>query len=117
MKAYKRLVIWKLADKLTRETYKHTENFPKSEQYAFTSQLRRASLSVVLNIIEGYARRSDWDFRRFLDISLGSLAEVEYLLELALDLSYLDKKQYDFLENIRDECGKCLWSYRKKLKK
>lgn len=64
-KAYKNLQMWASADKLARLVYQETKVFPKSEQFGLTSQLRRASVSVVLNIIEGYARRSDGDFRRF----------------------------------------------------
>ncbi len=108
--------MWQKADELVLLVYRLTLRFPKHEVYGLTSQLRRASLSVVLNIIEGYARRSDGDFKRFLDIALASLAEVEYLLELSLSIGYLDKASYNKVEDVRVACGKLLWSYRKKIK-
>ncbi len=115
MKSYKKLVMWQRANELVLLVYKVTKEFPREEKYGITSQLRRAAVSVVLNIIEGYGRRSRGEFRRFLDISLGSLTEVEYLLELAFELGFINRSTLQNLENIRSECGKLIWSYRKKL--
>ena len=109
--------MWQKADELVVLIYKITRAFPADEKYGLTSQLRRAALSVALNIVEGYARSNIGDLRRFLDISLGSLAEVEYLLELSLKLKYLDQDNYERLEEIRVYCGKLLWSYRRKIDK
>ena len=116
-KQYKRLRIWQDANDFVIGVYKETANFPVEEKFGITSQLRRAALSVVLNIVEGQARRNDGDFARFVDISLGSLAEVEYLLELCLELVYFDQKQYERLEEIRDRLGKSLFAFRVKLRK
>lgn len=81
---YKKLIVWHIADELVHLVYDFSIEFPKEELYSLTSQLRRASLSVVANIIEGHARNSRNEFRHFLSIALGSLAEVEYYLELRL---------------------------------
>lgn len=115
-KSYKKLIMWQKASLFVESVYEGTKDFPKDEVYGLTSQLRRAALSVVLNIVEGYARNTKGDFRRFLDISLGSLSESEYLLELSLRLGYLNQKTYDLMENYREESGRLIWSYRNKIK-
>lgn len=81
-----------------------TTSYPKNEIYGLTSQIRRAAVSVHLNIAEGYGRQSKEDFKRFLRMSLGSVNETEALLELSRDLGYIDNikskkiiKQYDIL--------------------
>ena len=88
-----------------KEIYRVTIQFPKSEMYNITSQFRRAALSVVLNIVEGQARGSKVDMRRFLIISRASLAECAYLLEFSSELKYLDEKQYEDLESQRRRVG------------
>jgi four helix bundle protein len=108
--------MWKKSDALVKEIYQATEQFPKNEMYGLTSQLRRAALSVVLNIVEGFARTYKAEFRRFLNIAFGSLTEVEYLLALSHDLRYLEEDLFEQLEAKRAECSKLIWSYRKKMK-
>ncbi|MCA9405040.1 MAG: four helix bundle protein [Candidatus Omnitrophica bacterium] len=66
---YKKLIVWKEADLLAKLVYKATRNFPKEESYGITSQLRRAIISVPLNIVEGYARGGQKEFKRFLSIA------------------------------------------------
>ncbi len=110
---YKRLIAWQVADKLAWEVYLFTNKFPKSEIFGITSQLRRAVLSIVLNIVEGYARDSRKEFKHFLRIFLGSLAETDYLLEFSLKLSYITKGQYEKVEKLKEECGKVLWTLMK----
>jgi len=110
---YKRLVAWQLTDRLAWEVYSATDSFPKVELFGLTSQLNRAILSVVLNIVEGYARNSKNEFRRFLLISLGSLAESGYLLDFAFKRSYLSKDKYQKLIELKNECGRVLWKLMK----
>lgn len=107
---YKNLIAWEKADKLAHEVYKASSTFPKTEVFGLTSQLRRAVLSVPANIIEGYARNNRNEFRRFLSISLGSLAEVEYFLDFAYEEKYLNANNYQKLMNLKDECGRIIWS-------
>ncbi|MBI2267935.1 MAG: four helix bundle protein [Candidatus Blackburnbacteria bacterium] len=106
---YKNLLAWQIADELAKSVYKTTKTFPKDETYGLTSQLRRATLSVALNIIEGYARNNKNEFRQFLRIALGSLAEATYLLEFALDQNYLSTNAFKEITEKRNRCGQLLW--------
>jgi four helix bundle protein len=112
---YKKLIAWQLADKLAWGVYSLTDSFPKDEIYGLTSQLRRAILSVALNIVEGFSRNNKNEFRHFLNISLGSLAESDYLLQFSLKRKYLDGVEFKKVDNLRVETGKVLWSLMKSL--
>ena len=74
---------------LAKETYQLTKSFPKEEIYGLTSQIRRCAISIPSNIAEGKGRGSDKEFVRFLQISLGSLYELNTQLELSYDLNYI----------------------------
>lgn len=110
---YKKLIAWQIADKLAWEIYKLTDKFPKDEIYGLTSQIRRSALSVPLNIVEGYSRNSKNEFRQFLKISLGSLAETAYLIEFTLKRKYFTLNDYEKLKPIKEECGRILWKLMK----
>lgn len=112
---YKDLRVWQKADELAFEIYKMTKKFPKDEIYGLTSQLRRAVLSVPTNIVEGYARKGDKELARFVNISIGSLAEVEYLLTFAGRLQYVSNSELTRIEVLRSEVGKLLWMFYKKV--
>ncbi len=90
--AHKNLDVWKKSLILVSEIYKLTQSFPRDEQFGLTSQLRRASVSVISNIAEGFARNSDLETKRFLDIARSSLVEVDTQIEIALKLKYLNEK-------------------------
>ncbi len=79
------------------------------EQYGLISQARRASYSASANIAEGSAKRGSREFRRFLDISLGSLSELCYILLLARDLGYLKPEEWGEIEALRDHAGRLTW--------
>lgn len=108
---YQRLIIWQKADQITFLVYKISARFPKSEVFSITSQLRRAALSIPTNIVEGYARNSKKEFKRFLVIALGSLAETRYLIDVAFRLEYLSKEMYAIATSLLEEEGKLLWSF------
>jgi four helix bundle protein len=91
-KNYRELIVWQDGIKLAKAVYKLTEGFPRQETYALADQIRRAVVSVPSNIAEGQARKSPGDFRRFLRISLGSLAEVDTQLVLAQEFGYISKE-------------------------
>lgn len=91
-KNYRDLIVWQDAIKIAKLVYKLTEKFPKHENYALADQLRRAAVSVPSNIAEGQARKAPGDFRRFLHIALGSLAEVDTQLILAQEFGYLSRE-------------------------
>ena len=103
MKTHKDLDVWKLSRVFVSDVYKITEDFPKSENYGLTSQIRRSVISIPSNIAEGSARQGNKEFIQFLYISLGSLAELETQLLLAIDLNYLkeDENLFKKLERIR----------------
>ncbi len=108
---YKKLIVWQKADFLAKEVYFVSKSYPDDEKFGITSQLRRAALSVPVNIVEGYARKSRKEFKQFLSIALGSLAETEYLLEFSTYLGYLSSDSFKTLENARQEVGNLLWRF------
>src|SRR6185503_9016715 len=88
--SYRDLRVWKTAISLALEVYRITESFPRSERFGLTSQLRRASVSVPSNIAEGHARSTRGEYKQFLSIARGSVAEVEVQLTLAEQLGYVE---------------------------
>jgi len=112
---YKDLKVWQKADEFALEIYRITKHFPKDEIYGLTSQLRRAALSIPTNIVEGYARKGDKELARFVSISIGSLAGVEYLLEFSTKLGYITHDVHGKVDVLRNEVGRLLWSFYKKL--
>jgi four helix bundle protein len=109
MKRYKNLVAWQRCHELALAVYRATEQWPAAERYGLTAQLRRSAASAPTNIAEGSAKRGKAEFRRFLDISLGSLAEVSYQLELARDLGFLTVAEWEAIEAVRDAAGRVTW--------
>ncbi len=93
MQGYRRLRLWQEAHTLVLLVYKITKQFPKDELFALTSQIRRAAVSIAANIVEGQARTSRKEFAQFLSIANGSLVEVEYYIQLAADLEYINSSQ------------------------
>lgn len=102
--------LFRKADTLAKKVYKITISFPKHEIYGLTSQLRRAALSVILNVIEGFARQSVNEYHRFLLIAFGSLKETKYLLHFAYEQAYLDDASYNEVHQISEEVARILWS-------
>ena len=98
MKDFRNLLVWNKAHALTLNCYRATNDFPKSELYGLTSQIKRAAASVAANIAEGCGKRGNGDFQRFLGIAAGSASEVEYHFLLARDLGFLDREQYKSLD-------------------
>ena len=112
---YQRLIVWQVADELAWEVYVLTDKFPKTEVWGLTSQLQRSALSVVLNIVEGHSRNSKKEFKRFLKISLGSLAEVDYLLRFSMRRKYMTESEFKKVNDLRERCGRLLWKLMKSL--
>lgn len=100
---YKEFNVWKEAIKLVKITYEITAEFPKSEKYSLVSQLRRASVSIPSNIAEGSSRSSDKDYKRFVEIAIGSTLELETQLIISKELDFLDKESEVFkqLETVK----------------
>jgi four helix bundle protein len=94
LKDFRSLQVWQKAHQMALRVFQLTESFPQSKYY-FSNQMQRAALSVPTNIAEGCGRGNDGDLRRFLQISMGSASEVEYLLFMAHDLKLIDANQYE----------------------
>jgi four helix bundle protein len=94
MKNFRDLVVWQKAHKLTLDVYAATRAFPSDERFGLTSQIRRCSASIAANIAEGFGRRGNAEFHRFLQIAMGSASELEYHLLLAHDLEYLEEASF-----------------------
>ena len=109
--AYRKLIVWQRADELALAIYLATKRFPSEELYGVTSQLRRAALSIPTNIVEGSARQGQRELKRFVSIALGSLAEVEYLVNFSCRLGYLTTSQFEELDGIRRRVGSLLWKF------
>jgi len=98
MRNYRDLRVWEEAHRLTLSVYKVTQTFPKEERFGLTSQIRRASASIPANLAEGCGRRSDGEMGRFVQIAMGSGAELSYHLLLAKDLGFVTNEQYGELD-------------------
>jgi four helix bundle protein len=109
MMPYERLAAWKQSHRLALMVYRLTAHWPKQELYGLVSQARRAACSVPMNIAEGSAKRGSREFRRYLDIALGSLSEVAYCLHLARDLEYLTEEQWQEIDTLRGHAGLLTW--------
>ena len=116
MKDFRTLKVWEKAHALTLTIYKATENFPKHEIYALTSQIQRAAVSIPTNIAEGCGKDSDAELKRYFLISMGSASELEYLLILAHDLGYLPENIFQSMTNDLVEIRKMLNAFIQKLK-
>jgi four helix bundle protein len=112
-KGYHKLIVWQKAKELVKLTYKVTTKLPKNEDFILISQIRRAAISIVANIVEGHARsqRSNKDFLNFLSMAEGSLVELEALLEIAIDLYPNLEKDFIGLEQSRGEVAFLLYKF------
>lgn len=114
-KSYKKFAVWQDAHALARRIYTVTSKFPKEEMYGMTSQLRRSSLSVACNLVEGSGRQGQKELKQFTNIALGSLLETEYLLEFSKEIGYLSENEYYEIEQLRGRLGARLWNFYKAL--
>lgn len=105
---YKDLLVWNKAHQNTLAVYKLTSTFPDEEKYGITSQIRRAILSVELNIVEGKYRDTSKEFRRFLYISRASNQEVHCILEVCKDLDFIELEKHTVLIANIEEVNKML---------
>ena len=110
MMPYERLLAWQVAHELALKLYCATDAWPVRERYGLAAQIRRAAISAATNIAEGSAKRGPKEFRRFLDIALGSLAEVSYLLQFSRDYGLLTTESWAPLEELRTRVGQLTWN-------
>ncbi len=98
-----------LMDEYVHFIYQITKIFPRDELYGVTSQLRRATLSVILNYIEGYARIHEKVYKNFLQISYGSLKESKYLIKFSFKEGYITQEDHGRAIGLAEEIGAMLW--------
>jgi four helix bundle protein len=115
MPPYRNLKVWQHAQRLAVECVKAARRFPDHEQAGLADQLRRAAYSVPINIAEGSAKRGSREYRRYLDIARGSLAEVETIIDLAKDIGYLEAVEFGRLEALATETSKTLYGLLRKI--
>jgi four helix bundle protein len=109
MMPYEKYEAWKASHSLALEVYQITEQWPRSEFYGLTAQTRRAALSVPTNIAEGVAKLGPRELRRYLDVSLGSLSELSYLLLFGRDRHLMEAAEWERLDAQRNQAGKLIW--------
>jgi len=105
---FQNLVVWQRAVEMTVGTYALTKNFPATEIYGLTSQMRRAAVSVASNIAEGRGRMTDGEFRQFLGHAQGSNYELQTQMEVARRLKFGSEEQIKEVERLSIEVGKML---------
>ena len=115
IKSFKDLDIWKKGMILVKKTYDATKTFPVEEMYGLTSQMRRSAVSVPSNIAEGFRRKGPREFRHFLSIVLGSLAELETQVIIARELGYASDDNGKAIQDLSDELSRMTLSLSHKL--
>ena len=108
MSDYKNLEVWKKSRALTADIYRVTEQFPRSEMFGITSQMRRAAMSIVLNVAEGNGRWTGRDQGSFMVTARASAYEVEAILYLAQDVKLISPEISEQLRNRTNEIGRML---------
>ncbi len=108
-KGYKKLIAWQKADELAFQIYRITKDFPREERLGITSQLRRAALSVPTNLAEAMGRQGKNESRHFINIALGSVTEVEYLLGFSKRLGFLSEDVFRTLDAERQDVSNLLF--------
>jgi four helix bundle protein len=112
---FKELIVWKRVRIFIVDIYTLTKEYPADEKYDLVSQMRRASISASLNIIEGTGRSTDKQLANFLDISYGSMKEVQGCLIHSFDLGYISQNELEKFENESIELQKMLYAFREKI--
>jgi four helix bundle protein len=116
MSNFRNLLVWQKSMSLTTKIYNSTKQFPKEEIFGLTSQIRRSSISIPSNIAEGFARDSNKEYLRFLNISIGSLFEMQTQLEIAKNIQYLNEEEFNNLYENSREIERMLVSFISKIK-
>ncbi len=114
---YQSIKAWQLADDLAVSIYEVTKTFPTEERYGLVSQMRRGSVSVAANIVEGSSRSSWKEYLQFLSVSRGSLAELRYFLHLSKRLGYLKEEKCLQLDELCDEVARVSYGLMKAIER
>ncbi len=108
---------WQNARKLVRAIYSITNDGRFTKDFGLRDQIRRAAVSIMLNIAEGFARKTNKEFMQFLVIAHASAAEVQSALYVALDQNYIIRQQFENLYKITDETSKMIMGFSNYLRK
>lgn len=108
LEKFRKLKVWQKAHILVKDIYKLTENYPKDEKYGLISQMKRASVSVAVNIVEGTKRKTSKDRQHFYTMSNTSLEEIKYYIILGYELGYHDEENGKKLMEQSREIGRML---------
>lgn len=116
MQDFKKLAVWREAQALALAVYRITSHFPREEMYGLTSQIRRCATSIPANIAEGCGRGSNADLARFIQIAIGSTAELESHLLLATELGYLASEKSESVADSVDHVRRMLIAFLSKVR-
>ena len=108
IRSYRDLIVWQKGMQLRRDVYVVIRRLPPEERFALGVQLRRGAVSIPSNVAEGHARQIRRDYRQFLSMSRGSLAELETQLQVAWEENYMDDDEYRRITSLADEIGRML---------
>ena len=111
IKKFEDIKAWQKARLLTNKIYVISNNNDFSKDFTLKGQIRKASISIMLNISEGYARKSSREFRNFLDYAHGSCAEVQSALYIALDQKYISQQQFEQYYKQTEEISKMITGF------
>lgn len=114
-KSYHKLILWQRMKEFLKLSYKLIDTLPKEEDFALKNQMKRATVSVLSNFVEGYMRKSIKDKLRFIEISQGSLMELEAQSEICLILNYWNENDYNDFDLKRGEVGYLMFRYSQKI--
>jgi len=114
-KSYHKLILWQRMKEFLKLSYTLINILPKEEDFALKNQMKRATVSVLSNFVEGYMRKSIKDKLRFIEISQGSLMELEAQSEICLILNYWKKNDFNDFDLKRGEVGYLMFRYAQKV--
>jgi four helix bundle protein len=115
IRSFRDLRVWQKGIELVKEIYKMTKTFPKEELYGLSSQMRRASISIPSNISEGFRRKHGREYKQFLNIAIGSCAELETQIVIAKELRYINESEEGKLIELIDHICRMIVNLQKKL--
>ncbi len=102
---------WKAARVLTAEVYRVTASGDFARDFGLKDQIRRASISIMLNIAEGFDREGNNELRQFLAVAKGSVGEVRAALYIALDARFIDEEQFETIRKMTDDTGRLIGGF------
>lgn len=116
MRNFRNLDVWKQGIEIVKQVYNLSEKLPSEEKFGLRSQITRAAISVPSNIAEGSSRNSEIEFKRFLEISMGSLFEVETQLVIVEELGFISSEELKLIFELLEKEAKMINSLINKIK-